>query len=139
MPPLTRRFIKTALIYLVVALLVGIVVTVGSIGYLPAALTSLNPVYFHLFLLGWVTNLIFGVIYWMFPKYSRDQPHGSESLWLTTFWLLNLGLVLRAAGEPLRAWRSEAIWGWLLALSALLQWLAGVIFVLNTWGRVKER
>jgi hypothetical protein len=32
-----------------------------------------------------------------------------------------------------------ALWIWLLAASALLQWLAGVGFVANTWGRVKER
>lgn len=75
----------------------------------------------------------------MFPKYSRANPHGSEALWLSTFWLLNFGLLLRVAGEPLRTLRPEAVWGWLLALSALLQWLAGIIFVGNTWGRVKER
>jgi len=26
-----------------------------------------------------------------------------------------------------------------LVLSAVLQWLAGMFFVLNTWGRVKEK
>jgi hypothetical protein len=28
---------------------------------------------------------------------------------------------------------------WLVALSAVLQWLAGMVFVVNTWARVKER
>jgi hypothetical protein len=27
----------------------------------------------------------------------------------------------------------------LVALSAVLQWLAGIVFVVNTWARVKER
>ena len=56
-----------------------------------------------------------------------------------TFGLLNAGLILRVIGEPLGALRSEAIWGWMLALSALLQWLAGLLFVFNAWARVKVR
>lgn len=55
------------------------------------------------------------------------------------FWLLNLGLVLRLVGEPAQVLNPSNIWGWMLATSALLQWLAGVLFVINTWGRVKER
>ena len=30
-------------------------------------------------------------------------------------------------------------WGWLLVASALMQWLAAVFFVVNSWPRVKER
>ncbi len=137
MPPLTRWFVKVALGYLVVALLVGIAVAARSSGYLPPAIASLSPLYFHFLMVGWVTNLIFGIVYWMFPRYSKHKPHGSESLWLITFWFLNLGLVLRVA-EPIHTLRPEAIWGWLLGLSALLQWLAGLMFVVNTWGRVKQ-
>jgi hypothetical protein len=31
------------------------------------------------------------------------------------------------------------VFGILLAASALLQWLGGLAFVANTWGRVKEK
>jgi hypothetical protein len=31
------------------------------------------------------------------------------------------------------------MWAWMLAASAAFQWLAGILFVINTWGRVKER
>jgi hypothetical protein len=27
----------------------------------------------------------------MFPKRSKDNPHGHEGLWLATFWLFNIG------------------------------------------------
>ena len=139
MPPLTRWFIRLSLIYLLAALVLGMLVEARAPLSLPASLNTLRPVYFHLFMVGWVTQLIFGVIYWMFPKASPERPHGSESANWATFGLLNLGLILRAVGEPLGALRPEAIWGWLLALSALLQWLAGVLFVLNAWARVKVR
>ncbi|MEJ2559623.1 MAG: hypothetical protein P8186_26075 [Anaerolineae bacterium] len=139
MPPITRWFIKAALAYFVAALLVGMALAARAIWSLPAIVAALGPVYFHLFMVGWVTQLIFGVVYWMFPKYSRERPRGSEGVWLATLWLLNIGLLLRVIGEPLRTLRPEAFWGWLLAISAILQWLAGLGFALNTWGRVKAR
>jgi cbb3-type cytochrome oxidase subunit 1 len=139
MPPLTRWFIKISLVYLVAALLIGTVLAGRTLWTLPPFLAALGPIYFHLFMLGWVSQLIFGVIYWMFPKYTRKKPHGSEGLWQVTFWLLNIGLILRLVAEPMQTLVDQPAWGWLLALSALLQWLAGIIFVGNTWGRVKER
>jgi hypothetical protein len=137
MPRLTRWFIKAGLVYFVIALLMGVVLLGRQAFSLPAEVSVLTPVYFHLFMVGWVTQLIFGVIYWMFPKHTQQNPHGSEDLWLVTFVLLNVGLSLRVIAEPMHAFRPEPIWGWLLALSALLQWLAGLGFALNTWRRVK--
>ena len=75
----------------------------------------------------------------MFPRHSKEQPQGSETLARATHGFLNFGQILRAMGEPLHALQPAARWGWLVALLAALQWLAGVAFVLNTWARVKER
>ena len=102
-------------------------------------LATLAPVYIHLFMVGWVTQLVFGVAYWMFPKYSRERPRGHEGLAWATFGLLNGGLILRALGEPLNTLRPGELWGWLLVISALSQWLAGLGFVFGLWPRVKER
>ena len=75
----------------------------------------------------------------MFPQYSKDKPRGSETLGWATYGFLNLGLLLRTMAEPLHALQPAGGRRWLLALSAVLQWLAGSAFALNTWGRVKER
>ncbi len=139
MPSLTRWFIKASLAYFVTALLVGLALMARAVLDLPPFIAAWSPVYFHLFMVGWISQLIFGIAYWMFPKYSKERPRGSEQLALATFVLLNAGLLLRGVAEPLRALRPEATWGWLLALSAVLQWLAGLGFVANTWGRVKEK
>ena len=139
MPTLTRWFIKSSLVFFVLALLAGLLLAANVLWDLPPVFAALGPVYFHLFLVGWVTQLIFGVVYWMFPKYSLGKPHGNEQLAWAVFWLLNLGLLLRVLGEPLNTLRPGGAWGWLLALSALLQWIAGLGFVFNTWGRVKEK
>jgi hypothetical protein len=139
MPTLTRLYVKTSLVYLVAALLLALVFAVAQATALPPLLAATGPVYFHLFLVGWVTQLIMGIVFWMFPKRSRERPRGNERLAAAVYVLLNVGLVLRVIGEPARAVSPTALWGWLLAVSALLQWVAGIGFVANTWGRVKER
>jgi len=138
MPPLTRWHLKTALVYFVAALLAGVALQARQAFNLPSVIVVLNPVYFHLLMVGWVTQLIFGVVYWMFPRYSKEHPRGNERLAWATYGLLNAGLVLRVVGEPL-AGLGQAAGAPLLALSAVLQLSAGWAFVVNTWGRVKER
>ncbi len=139
MPALTRYFIKTALIYLAAALLLGVLLAAHSTFDLPAEFAALSPVFFHLFMVGWVTQLIFGMLFWMLPKHSKEQPRGNEKLVWAAYILINVGLVLRIVGEPLNAVRSDLGLGWLLALSALLQLLGGWAFILNAWPRVKVR
>lgn len=125
MPPLSRWYIKGALLYLVAALLVGVAMT--------------GPAYVHMLVVGWITQMIFGVAYWMFPKYAPDAPRGNNAVAVATFVLLNVGLLLRVVVEPVRAWRPDLLPGWLLIVAAAAQWLAGVGFAVTTWPRVKEK
>jgi len=136
-PKLTRWYIKTSFVYFIAALVLGLSLAVRQVVDLSALISSLSPVYFHLFLVGWVTELIFGVVYWMFPKLNKKNPRGSESLNWLTYICLNIGLVMRVFGEPINALNPRIGWGWLLVFSAIFQWIAGILFVLNNWGRVK--
>jgi hypothetical protein len=120
------------MVYFSIALLLGILMAVR-------ASTGMFPVYVHFLVFGWLTQLIFGVIYWMFPKYSKQTPRGHESLGWITYGALNLGLVLRAIAEPIHAVQATQLSGLLLVLSAILQWLSGLTFVVNTWARVREK
>jgi hypothetical protein len=138
-PTLTRWYLKTALGYLVLSLFAGVVLAARGVLRLPPVFSGLTPVYFHWLMVGWVTQLIFGVVFWMFPKQSAGRPRGSERLAWTTYALLNVGLILRSVAEPWMSAAPSAMPGTLLAASAVLQWLAGLGFVANTWGRVKER
>jgi len=139
MPRLTRWFIKTALVYFVAALIVGGLLLARSAFEWPAGIAALTPVYFHLLMVGWVTQLIFGMLFWMLPKYSKEQPRGNERLAWAAYGLINVGLLLRAIGEPWVTLQPEAGAGWLLAVSAVLQLLGGWAFIGNIWLRVKER
>ena len=137
MPTLTRWLVKSSLLYFVAALVIAVLLALQAPLRLPPAMGSLMPVYFHLFMVGWIAQFIFGVIYWMFPRFSKEKPRGSEGLAWATYGLINVGLILRVIGEPVGALQPQAGLGWLLALSAILQWLGGMVFVFNTWGRVK--
>ena len=139
MPLLTRWFIRSAFFYLVIALILRLTQSIASLGQGSTVINALGPVYFHLFMVGWATLLIFGIVYWMFPKYSNQHPRRSESLGWATYWLLNAGLILRMIAEPLNSLQPGNFWGWLLVISALAQWLGGMAFVVNSWTRVKTR
>ena len=139
MPIITRWFIKTSLGCFVAAQLVGLAVVAHQpLGLSPGWATA-GPVYVHLLVVGWITQMIFGVAYWMFPRYSKDQPRNSDALAIASYALLNAGLLLRVLGEPAHALLPAAGLGWTLAVSGVLQWLGGMAFVVNTWARVKER
>jgi cbb3-type cytochrome oxidase subunit 1 len=139
MPPLTRWMIKTSFVYLFLALLLNAALPFFSLSGIrtPFQAASFGPISTHVFVVGWVSMLIFGVVFWMFPKFTREQPRGSELLGWATFSLINAGLVLRILAEGLNA--PAYGWGWVLVVSALLQWLGGLSFVVNTWPRVKEK
>ena len=132
MPLLTRIFIKTAMSCLAFALVLGILLASGMTN-------GLFPVYIHLLVFGWLTQLIFGVVFWMFPKYSLEKPRDSEALGWWTYALLNIGLLLRAIAEPIQSARPNPLGGWMLILSASLKFLSGLLFVVNSWGRVKVK
>ena len=71
----------------------------------------------------------------------REKGHrnGRETLGWFTYGALNLGLLLRAIVEPWHSLQPQAGVGWLLIPSAVLQVIAGWVFVVNTWGRIRGR
>ncbi len=139
MPFLTRLFLRTSVVYFILALVAGVLAAAGPVEVLGERIPAMRPVYFHLLMVGWVTQLIIGVALWMFPKFSREKPRGSDALTWATYGLINAGLILRVIGEPMQAADGAPVWGWLLVASATLQLLGGWAFVANVWGRVKER
>jgi hypothetical protein len=138
MPQLTRWYIHASFLYLLASLFLGILLSLQRPLALPAIFGLLGPVYLHLFLVGWVTQLIFGVIFWLFPK-QKSPATKWESVGMVTWVLLNVGLLLRVIAEPQTVLRAGVVWGWALVLSAVLQWLAGIGLIYIVWPRVYTR
>ncbi len=137
MPRLTRWFIRTSLLYFCAGFALGalFLMSAGMGWSLPTA--QLLPTYYHVLLVGWVAQLIFGVSLWMFPILGKERPRGSERLGWTTYVCLNAGLLLRVAAEPLLS--ALPVLGWLLAASGILQLAAGLAYIANIWSRVRPR
>jgi hypothetical protein len=110
MPSLTRWFIKTSLVYLALALITGLFLATQTLFGL-TAFGGLFPIYIHLLVFGWLTQLVFGVVFWMFPKYSTEKPRGSEALGWLTYASLNVGPILRAIAEPIQSVQPNPVTG----------------------------
>lgn len=136
MPTPARWLIKTALVYLVLALAVALVRAGQTMGIVPGTPSTLWLPQLHLLTVGWLTQLIFGVAYWLFPSPKpRVQP--SPRLIWGAYGALNGGLILRLGCEP--AFLPGGVQGWGLAASALLQWGASLLFVTHFWRRVRPK
>lgn len=138
MPLITRWYIRSSFLYLIASLVVGLLIALRSKLALPAIFGVMGPVYLHLFLVGWITQLIFGVIFWLFPKPRTEIPNWERVAWIV-WTMLNLGLLLRVVSEPPSVLQPGGVWGWILVTSALLQWLAGIGLIVIVWPRAYTR
>lgn len=135
MSRLSRWLVRTAFLYLVVALALGVaLVWPPEVARWPA-LVRAAPTQLHLFVVGWITQLIAGVAYWLFPRAVRGAPPEDRRGWLV-YAGLNVGLLLRAAAEP---WAGSGWSAAVLPISAALQLLAGLVLVVTLWPRTRAR
>lgn len=139
MPALSRWYIKLAMLYLIAGLMLSTVQALPTRLQPSAVVAFTGPASIHMLVVGWITQMIFGVAYWMFPKFSPEAPRGDNAIAVATFVLLNMGLLLRIVVEPIHAWHPTSLPGWLLVVAGGAQALAAVGFALNTWPRVKVR
>jgi len=132
MPTSTRWFIRSGIIYFVLGVVTAFLSEFETFNQI-----SLLPVYWHMLVLGWITQLIIGVSVWMFPRKYRDRKKRESVLVWTTFWTFNAGLLLRFISEPLIYNFPEHIWiDGVVILSALLQVTALLFYTIEIWPRL---
>lgn len=140
MPSISRLLIRTAAAYLVAAMICAVLAVLPA-EVLPAgARGGLTVVTVHLLTVGWLTQLIFGVALWMFPRPRGRREISDRRLDRMAYGSLNTGLLARMAVEP--GWSvppGGGAWRWTLLLSAVLQWAAVLYFALRLWSRVRSR
>ncbi len=129
MPPLSRWFIRAALLYLAVGFTFGALL-LGNKG-IPFApwLWRLLPSHIEFLVVGWTVQLIFGVGFWILPRF-RGERGWMAPAW-ATFWLLNAGVLLAALAPPLGAQG-----GWVL-VGRLAEAGAAACFAVHAWPRIK--
>lgn len=138
MPTISRLFIRAGMIYFVVALALAVLAEVSRFAVFPLSQALVMPVFWHFLLVGWITQIIMGVSVWMFPRKQRGVRGGGEKQAWIAFVCLNIGLLLRAATEPLSAVTAATSWiQWGMTGSAVLQVAGGAAYVAGIWPRIK--
>ncbi len=127
MSTITVRFIQCAMIYFLLAMLLGIMLSVSGPVY------PYMPIHVHFNLLGWMSMMVFGVGYHILPRFS-GKPLWSERLSLWHLWLANIGLIGMAAGWLIRGSGGTTI---VLLAFALVESLSVVFFAINMLKTIK--
>lgn len=134
MPLITRTFIKSGLLYFLISLGFGVMMQIDSFQF-----SGMSPMFWHALMVGWITQIIMGVSTWMFPGRIREENFGNQKWEWIAFAGLNLGLPLRFLAEPLASAFEPSIWSYLLIISALLQFLGILSYVIGIWPRVQSK
>jgi cytochrome c oxidase cbb3-type subunit 1 len=127
MSKITVAFIKAAMVYFVLAMLLGI--HMSSTG----AVYPSMPIHVHFNLLGWISMMVYGVAYHILPRFS-GQPLWNEKLSVWHFWLANIGLIGMAFGWILIG---DPGGGTILYIFAIVEGVSVVCFALNMFNTVK--
>ena len=125
MDPAVVLFLRASLVWLVAGVTLGVGMAVSP------ALIVLRTAHIHMLLLGFVTGMIFGVGYHVFPRFA-GRPLPSRHLALVHWWLANTGIAAMAVGFALRA-RGVAWSPVLLSAGGSAAALGAYLFAWNIW------
>ncbi|MEK4229234.1 cytochrome-c oxidase [Solibacillus sp. FSL H8-0538] len=120
------RFIKISGVYLVIAVILGLVM--GIIQNF-----SFSSVHAHLNLLGWVSMAIFGIIY------SIYKNVGKTKLAKTHFWLHNIGLPIMQGSLFIELLTGNTSFTIGIIIGSLIVVLGILLFVLNLFLNIREQ
>ncbi len=127
MSRITVWFIKCGMIYFLLAMLLGILLSVSGPVY------PYMPIHVHFNLLGWMSMMVFGVGYHILPRFS-GKPLWSERLSMAHLWLANIGLIGMAAGWVVLGYGGGTP---VLLVFALVESVSIVFFALNMFKTIK--
>lgn len=134
MPFVSRLFVKTGMVFFMLALVTGLLLELGV-----GAISNVRFVFWHMLMLGWITQIIIGVSLWMFPGRSKYESMSNQIWAYLTYFSLNIGLVLRIIAEPQAAYSDFSVWSAMLLVSAVLQSLAPIFYVREMWPRLRPK
>jgi hypothetical protein len=151
MPTTSRVTIRVSVIYLCLGAALGTLLLVNRWILLGPAVSVLRVSHISILVIGWLTQLILGVAWWLLPPLGirsrtgdglprRGQAQrGSEPLFWATVLCLNIGVLMRAVFQPLFLLTQVNALGRIADLADLFLLAAAVTFVVNLWARVRGR
>jgi heme/copper-type cytochrome/quinol oxidase subunit 1 len=135
---LVRRFIKTAVAFLVLGLAIGTRILIRREIFLrPPSLYEVSA-HTHAILVGFVMMMILGVALWLFPRAERGEQQYDPRLAAASYWLLTIGTAGRIASELAREY-SGGLWLRSAVVTGGLAQFAGIaLFFFTMWPRIRS-
>ncbi|HET9426098.1 MAG TPA: cbb3-type cytochrome c oxidase subunit I [Gemmatimonadaceae bacterium] len=137
MHSLVRRYIKTAIGFLMTGLVMGIWMVVRR------EIRNMHPTPYeisahtHVILVGFVMTMILGVALWLFPRPDktdeRYRPHLAEA----AYWTLTLGTASRFIAELARTHSAAGWLRWVVVAASIAQVTALALFFYTMWSRIR--
>ena len=137
MHSLVRRYIKTAIGFLMVGLAIGGWMIVRRELWGAFASPYATSAHTHAIFVGFVMMMILGVALWLFPRPDKTDTRYRPALAEAAYWLLTIGTAARVAGELLRL-TSGALWlRVMVVVSGCLQIAGILVFFYTMWSRIR--
>jgi hypothetical protein len=134
---LVRRFLKTAILFLVLGLAIGIWMMARRELGTGAPSAYVVSAHTHAILVGFVMMMILGVALWMFPRPARGDTQYRPAAAEAAYWLLTIGTLARVIGELART-GSDAAWLRWGVLAAGTAQVGGLLVFFHTmWSRIR--
>jgi heme/copper-type cytochrome/quinol oxidase subunit 1 len=136
--PLVRRYLRTAIGFLMTGLALGawMLVRRELAGEYPTP--RLISAHTHVILLGFVMMMILGVALWMFPRPERTDVQYRPVVAEAAYWLLTASTAVRFIGEVAWPGAPGSPQGWLVVLAGIGQVVALAIFFYNLLPRIRS-
>ena len=127
MPRLTAWSLRAALLYRWVGFTFGALLLANKgLPFWPQV-WRLLPSHIEFLLVGWMVQLALAVAFWILPRFPGGS-RGNENLAAASLVLLNLGVLMSSF---------QGLSNILAATGRFCEVLAGLLFALHAWGRVK--
>lgn len=136
MNPLVRRYLKTAVLFLVTGLVLGVWMLVAREFGTPQPM-RLRSAHTHALLVGFVLMMISGVALWMFPRAPADDARYRPVIAKAAWWCLAPGTALRVALEITLAPDASVTMRVVLVAAGVAQVLGLVLFFWTMWPRIR--
>jgi cbb3-type cytochrome oxidase subunit 1 len=139
MSPLVRRYLKTAIGFLLFGVGLGVFMLARRevAGVWPTPWwTSAHT---HAILVGFVMMMILGVALWMFPRPAKEDTQFDPRLAEAAYWCVTLGTAVRVLGELLRPGSVAAWLRWTVVLGGAAQAVGLALFFWTMWTRIRGR
>ena len=132
-----RRFVKTAIAFLMAGLALGLWMLARRelFGVWPDR--WLVSAHAHAVQLGFVMFLILGVALWLFPKPPEGDARYRPTRIDLAYWTLTISTALRIAGEVARSAAGPDWLGWLVTIAGFAQVAGFGIYFWTMWPRIR--